>query len=133
MSPWITFSSLGLLIYLAYYDWKNLKIPNKVILPAVGAAIFLRLIIQDLSWDESFYGMFFAGGIFFMGAWMGKMGGGDFKLMALVGFVFGLWHVFWILWILAIFLLITWLVRGNRPVPFAPYVLVAAFLVYFSA
>jgi Flp pilus assembly protein protease CpaA len=130
-SLFISLPLLLLLFGVALYDWKYRLIKNKVILPAMGVAFLLRLLFRDVPLSDSVLGFFFAGGVFWVGAWKGTVGGGDVKLMALVGFVFGIWHVIPILILLCILLLGTWFVKGNNHVAFAPYVFVAVCITYF--
>jgi len=115
---------------LAYYDWRYRLIKNKVILPAFLFAIFYRLIFQDHPWADSIAGLLVAGGIFFMLGVLGQAGGGDMKLMALVGFILGLSKIWSVLLIMNAFLIIVWLTKGNQAIPLAPIIFLAVTIQY---
>jgi prepilin peptidase CpaA len=130
-NPYLMVPFLLLLVGLALYDWKYRLIKNKVIFPAMGVAFLFRLFFHDLSMMDSFLGFLFGGTVLFIGEWLGMVGAGDVKLMALVGFIFGLIHTFYIYIGLCLLLALTWLFKGNQKVPFAPYILVAVCITYF--
>jgi prepilin signal peptidase PulO-like enzyme (type II secretory pathway) len=86
------------LIILAVYDLRWMLLPDKVVLPAIGVAMFQLLLL--VSWGEPYHvwlgplvAAAAAGGAFWILATVANgrlMGGGDVKLVFLMGLILGL-------------------------------------------
>ena len=88
--------SAGLLV-LTTLDLEHRWLPDVITLPGVGLGLVFALIFPHLAFWQALAGALFGGGIFFLLGWgyeklTGKlgMGGGDVKLMALIGAFLGL-------------------------------------------
>lgn len=77
------------LVIIAFIDFEKRIIPDKITLP--GIIIGLLLSFFTISFVNSLIGLFIGGGIFFLIAFIkrGGMGGGDIKLMAMIGSFLG--------------------------------------------
>jgi leader peptidase (prepilin peptidase)/N-methyltransferase len=93
---WIAYPLISILMILSVSDLKYRLLPNKIIVPAMVLYVPLRLWIHDLPYWEYVAGFVVGGGILFAVSYislrLGKpaMGGGDIKLMALLGLVLGI-------------------------------------------
>jgi leader peptidase (prepilin peptidase)/N-methyltransferase len=93
---WIAYLFFSILIILSVSDLKYRLLPNTIIVPAMALFVLLRLWIHDLPYWEYMAGFVVGGGILlavsYMSVRLGKpaMGGGDIKMMALLGVVLGL-------------------------------------------
>ena len=118
-----TLAYLILLFYLAIYDLKYRKIPNKIIIPAIVVTFFYSFIIQPIPIKESVIGFLFGTIIFLIGLYFDKVGGGYVKLIALVGLVEGT-NIFLMLLLISLGMLLTLLIvrKTKYAVPLAPYV-----------
>lgn len=114
------------LLGLAVYDYKHRLILNKVIVPAIIVAIIAIVTIREINVQESFIGFLIGGGLFLMGAFFDKVGGGDVKLMAFVGLVEG-YNIFLVIWLMTLFIFLTLLItrKKKQAVPLAPYAFLA--------
>jgi prepilin signal peptidase PulO-like enzyme (type II secretory pathway) len=93
------FSAEGLLavVYFSFFalvaliDWKYQLVLNVMTYPAILAVLLLHLLQPDANLRGVLLGGGFAFAIFFLTAWLkpGDLGGGDIKLAALIGLVFG--------------------------------------------
>jgi prepilin signal peptidase PulO-like enzyme (type II secretory pathway) len=92
-------STAGLLavVYFSFFalvaliDWKYQLVLNVMTYPAMLAVLLLHLLQPDANLRGVLLGGAFAFAIFFLTAWLkpGDLGGGDIKLAALIGLVFG--------------------------------------------
>jgi prepilin signal peptidase PulO-like enzyme (type II secretory pathway) len=124
----------SLFLFFAVYDLKHYIVPNKVVIPSVLVAFFGNVLIAVLNYfcpsliPEVFQGVSFVwnigagliGGIFITLIILltkGKgMGGGDLKLMALMGLVLGIKGLIIALYlsvILGSMLGLIWSIRNN--------------------
>lgn len=90
------FSFIAALIVITVIDFFHQIIPNVISIPGIGVGILGSLIIPHISFFDSLKGMVLGGGILFLVAtlyqWLFKregMGGGDVKLMAMIGAFLG--------------------------------------------
>jgi prepilin peptidase CpaA len=128
----------GLLFCAAVIDWRHLKIPNKLTVPGM----ILGLIFQGLSGLEGLLLALFLSGILTM---LGFWGGGDAKLLMVVGAFIGPWKFYTVFVAVLILAAIVsfvnayrygevkaW-VKGQvstiRPFPLAPLIFIATVLV----
>ncbi len=130
-------------IVLMVIDWEKGLILNKIVFPAIGAAIVISaafsLFLPDIE-IVPFIGRAAAGGgiglvIFFLIVVVsrGGMGWGDIKLAALIGLVTGFPLVFIALLIgvifggvVAVLLLVFKIKRRKEAIPFGPFLAIAA-------
>lgn len=86
---YISFLYVIVFLYLAYTDYKTQRIPNKVILPAIGIVTLLNCLVMPIGWQNTLIG----GGIGLIAAiifyFLGVRSGGDFKLVLFIGLAVG--------------------------------------------
>ncbi len=135
------------LIVMTFIDLRLKVLPDVLTLPGIAAGIAASLFLSDLSPVQallkSFFGILAGGGTLLVVSWVYEkvrgqegIGGGDVKLVAMLGAFFGWKETFFILFlssflgsIVGIFLLII-LRRGLRfAIPYGPF-LAGAALVY---
>lgn len=137
---------LAMLIPVFLIDYDHQIIPDRLNLGifAVAAAV---LLLQVVSGDKSMgdflnplYGMLIGGGFFLFVAVVtgGAMGGGDVKLMAALGFLFGVSHTLLLMFlsfilggVLSVLLLLLKLKKRKDYIPFGPFICLAAVIVIF--
>ena len=85
------------LVVLTALDLEYRWLPDVITLPGVGLGLLFSLVFPHLTFLEALAGALLGGGLFYLLAWgyerlTGKMGmgGGDVKLMALIGAFLGL-------------------------------------------
>lgn len=129
---------------IAWIDWKEQRIPNKVLLTLseIRAGI---LLIECIVYSEYFgtlllsfiCGALTAGGMFLICYFLsrGGMGAGDVKLMTVAGFYLGLGVVFTDIFLsvlaaalFSILLLVLKKIKIKEEISFAPFVLVGTIL-----
>jgi leader peptidase (prepilin peptidase)/N-methyltransferase len=129
-------------IVIMVIDWEKGLILNKIVLPAIGAAIVISAIFSIFLPDVElvpFIGRAAAGGGIGLGIFLlivivsrGGMGWGDVKLAALIGLVTGFPLVFIALLIgvilggvVAILLLLFKIKKRKEAIPFGPFLAIA--------
>lgn len=82
----------SLLVVISVIDLYHQIIPDELSLPGIPMGFVFALITGDITWWESLLGAFFGGGIFFAVAFGYEkltkregLGGGDIKLLAMMG------------------------------------------------
>jgi leader peptidase (prepilin peptidase)/N-methyltransferase len=106
-SPWVLLAYcifVSSLIVIFFIDLEHQIIPNSITLPGIPIAVILGAVIlpdpfspmDRLGWQASIIGCLAGGGSFYLVAVIGKallkkdaMGGGDIKMMSLVGGLLG--------------------------------------------
>ncbi|MFZ5453088.1 MAG: prepilin peptidase [Thermodesulfobacteriota bacterium] len=136
------------LVVLTALDLEHRWLPDVITLPGVGLGLVFSLIFPHLAFWEALAGALLGGGVFYLLGWgyerlTGKlgMGGGDVKLMALIGAFLGLKSVPLVILLSAalgsLVGLATVLIAGNwrqggwrtAAIPYGPF-LAGAALVY---
>jgi leader peptidase (prepilin peptidase)/N-methyltransferase len=129
-------------IVIMVIDWEKGLILNKIVLPAIGAAIVISAIFSIFLPDVElvpFIGRAAAGGGIGLGIFLlivivsrGGMGWGDVKLAALIGLVTGFPLVFIALLIgvilggvAAVILLLSKIKKRKQAIPFGPFLAIA--------
>lgn len=91
-SALIYFLFIAALIVVAFIDLDHRIIPDSISLPGVAAGLLASLVLPQITWTDSLIGTLAGGGSLFavaMGYYLvtGKegMGGGDIKLLAMIG------------------------------------------------
>jgi leader peptidase (prepilin peptidase)/N-methyltransferase len=139
---WMAYLLICILVILSISDLKYRLLPNKIIIPAMALYVPLRLWIHDLPYWEYMAGFVVGGGILFTVSYislrMGKpaMGGGDIKLMALLGLVLGIKLILLTLafsallgCIFGLILMALGIISRRTFIPFGPFIAIAAIIV----
>ena len=136
----ILFQSLALnciLIVVSFIDIKYQVIPNKIITTSLLIGI-VCLAINDISFINALGGMFLGGGLLLLLALVpGVLGGGDIKLMFVLGMFLGLKGVlvaiflaFSIASIISILLLLLKIKKRKDYIPFGPFLSIGTFIAF---
>ncbi len=132
------FIFVSVLICVFMIDLKHEIIPDSLNLFLGISGLAMVFMTSDLSLANTGYGFLAGGGILFLIALVGPMGGGDIKYMAAAGIWLGLFPT--ILSVLLAFilgggigiLLIITKVKGRKDyVPFGPFLVMGSFIGYF--
>lgn len=134
----IVYLALGtLLIIISFIDLKEKIIPDELSLPGVAGGLILSLFLLPSGFFNAFIGMAFGGGILLIVAFVSKggMGGGDVKLMAMIGAFLG-WPDVVVSLFLAVFigslvgllLIVLRLKKRKDAVPFGPFLALGAII-----
>lgn len=143
----VSFATLFYLIFtcallvISFIDLDYQIIPDKISLPGIVVG-FIASFFLPLTWYDSLLGILIGGGIIlavgYVGKWVFKkeaMGGGDVKLMAMIGAFLG-----WKLVLLTLFFasvvgavigVVFKLVTGKEYIPFGPFLSLGALLALF--
>ncbi|GGG18181.1 prepilin peptidase [Paenibacillus aceti] len=126
--------TLFLVIGVATYtDLRWRTIPDWLIMKGLGLILLIRIFNSDQNQWRYFLGLFVASGVLYLAALLipGSVGGGDIKLMALVGLAIG-WQESLLFLCLILILagvcgVIGIMVTKNRKmkIPLAPFFLIA--------
>ncbi len=124
---------VSVLIVIAKIDYETQIIPNRLnLLVAIIGTVSLILSGVGVYGLDRLYGMLLGGGLFFLLAFV-AMGGGDVKLMAALGWTFGLAATiqitilsFFFGAVISIVLLILKIKGRKDAIPFGPFIALAA-------
>lgn len=137
---------VGALIAISFIDLDHRIIPNTISLPGIAVGIvvsfFLPLPVAAIHWYGAFLGAIVGGGIILLVGYVGAkifrkeaMGGGDVKLMAMIGAFLGwemaLMTIFFGSIVGAVIGLIVKLIAGKDYIPFGPFLSVGALISLF--
>ena len=82
----------SILIVISVIDFHHKIIPDELSLPGIVLGFLCALIVRDISWLSSLFGILLGGGIFWLIAYFYErasgregLGGGDVKLLAMIG------------------------------------------------
>ena len=137
---------LSLLLVVAMIDVDHLVIPDVISLPGMVIGLFASTFILPLGWAGSLLGIALGGGILWLLAAVspylfGKegMGGGDIKLLAMIGAFLGWQHVCMTLFLasctgalVGIGLMAFRDVERGQYIPFGPFLALGAVASLFS-
>ncbi|MBN1314392.1 MAG: prepilin peptidase [Anaerolineales bacterium] len=130
----------SLFLLFALIDLKYRLVPDIIVYPAAAATLFIHLFLPDSTLSRPLLGGAFGFFMFFIAAYLrpGELGGGDIKLAALIGLVFGFPSVLWALGLGVIFgglvsiaLLISPKWDKKSIIPYAPFLSVGAIIAIF--
>ncbi|QQZ58914.1 prepilin peptidase [Paenibacillus sonchi] len=139
MEGWLIDLPLVLiLIYATYTDLKKRVIPNRLVLVGLGYMLLARLFIADQGYGYYVLGTVAASSLMYLAALFipGSIGGGDIKLLTVVGAAMGWWKSLVFLWLLlglaGVFAVIGMLIwrSGKLKIPIAPFFLAANILIF---
>ena len=132
----------SLLVVIGVIDYKHTIIPNGSIIFGLIAGLIYRLILPlvlelEIPWIDSILGLLIGGGFFLLIAiiFNGGMGGGDIKLMGMLGFFLGLNKIIMVTFLSfiigAVFTLpLLALKKKSRKdmIPFGPFIALSALI-----
>lgn len=130
----------SLLLVISIIDYKFMIIPNKLIIFGFIIVSILNILYNfPSSYLNGLIGLLFGGGIFLIIALVtkGAMGGGDIKLISLIGFALGFKVLMIILCsfiigaLLSIILLLTKIKSRKDYIPFGPFISISTIIVLF--
>ncbi len=91
---WIAFAAVAV---ASVIDWRTRRIPNLLTFPLAFAALVANVVVGGWSGGlSSLVGLCVGLAFFLLLMLLGAMGPGDVKLMAALGALLGIVHVFWI-------------------------------------
>jgi leader peptidase (prepilin peptidase)/N-methyltransferase len=139
----------GALLVLGAIDLEHRLLPDAITYPGILLGLILALVLPHLSFLEAASGALVGGGVFFLTGWIyerlsGKagMGGGDVKLIAMIGAFLGVQSLPYIIFISAAlgslaglgFILAggAWRAWRTIRIPFGPFLAAAAVLYLFA-
>lgn len=135
------FLLISLLHILVVSDLIYMLIPNRILL-VFGILIFpIWLINSSVPWWDSILSAFFTFGILAVIAIISKggIGGGDIKLLALLGFMVGFKMILLAFFlacffgaIISLILLLFGIIRRKEPIPFAPFISLGTLIAYYK-
>lgn len=131
----------ALLIAISFIDLDHMIIPDVLSLPGIALGIAASFVIPR-PWYDSLIGLFVGGGMIWIVGSLGElvfkkeaMGGGDVKLMAMIGAFLGwkmvLLTIFFASLIGAIIGIAMKLATGNEYIPFGPFLSAGALCALF--
>ena len=141
----IHFAFLAALITITFIDLDHQIIPDAISLPGIGVGFIAALILGEPGWQSSLAGLLLGGGVlwavaegYFRLTGREGMGGGDVKLLAMIGAFLG-WRAVPLSLLLAsltgtIVGLTLILVQGrdsHTPIPFGPFLAAGAVTALF--
>lgn len=137
---------VGMLIPIFLIDYEHYIIPDGLNLGIFLVAVFfilVQVVTGEMQWNElltHILGMVLGGGFFLFIAMVtnGAMGGGDIKIMAALGFLFGVKNTLLLMFlsfvlggILSVILLLLKIKKRKDQIPFGPFICLAAFITIF--
>lgn len=128
-----------LLICITVSDLENQIIPNKVLLPFLFIGLVERLVLSPTInwWNNPIVGFGIGFGVLYLLAYVsnGGMGGGDIKLLAVIGVFLGSFGVLLTLFIGSVLGLLYAIFSGayinkKKKIAFGPFLAIGAWIVY---
>lgn len=127
----------SILIVVSIIDIEHQIIPNKLIVFTLVAGIILAFI-DNISFINAVVGMLLGGGVLLILALVpGSLGGGDIKLMFVLGIflgakgvIFALFLAFVIASIISILLLLFKIKKRKDHIPFGPFLALGSFIAF---
>ena len=139
---WAYAALVSALIVVTGTDLSHTMIPDAVTLPGIVVGLLCAALILPITLMESLMGVLVGGGLLWFLAWIspyvfGKegMGGGDIKLMAMVGAFIG-WQPVLLAIMIGSFLgsviggalMISGVISRREPIPFGPFLAIGSLL-----
>ncbi|PAQ16343.1 prepilin peptidase [Bacillaceae bacterium SAOS 7] len=132
---------ISMLMIIVVSDLAYMIIPDKVLIFFLLLFVGGRMILPLQPWWDSLAGgtIGFVLLLLIAIASKGGMGGGDIKLFAVIGFVVGTKSVLLTFFLacllgatIGLILMMFGVVKRGKPMPFGPFIALAAFIVYFQ-
>jgi leader peptidase (prepilin peptidase) / N-methyltransferase len=141
----VAFAFIATLIVVTFIDLDHRIIPDKISLPGIPLFFLAALAVPSVSWRASVIGIVAGGGSLFAVAWFYQfvtgregMGGGDIKLLAMIGAMIGWQGILFTLFAASAIGTIVGLLamarsgRGMRlAIPFGPFLAMGAIIYMF--
>lgn len=140
----VAYLLISMLIILSVSDWKHHLLPNKIIYPGLVLFLILRVFFHPLPLWHYGLGFLIGGGslltVSLISLKLGRsaMGGGDIKLMALMGIVVGAKLVVLTIFfssllgcIFSLLCIATGKIKRDSIIPYGPYIAIGGILAYF--
>lgn len=128
------------LIIVSFIDLEHQIVPDVITLPGLALGLLLSALFLPITFMDSLMGALLGGGLFYAIAaiYEGGMGGGDIKLIAMIGAFIG-WQQVLLTIFLAAFvgsviglaLLVTKRKKRRDPIPFGPFLALGAIVALF--
>lgn len=131
---------ISLLVIINVSDIAYMLIPDKILLFFLPLLMISRIVSPLDPWWDSIVGAAVGFGLLLLIAVVSKggMGGGDIKLFLLIGLVLGTVKTLLTLFLASVIGMIVGMIvlkiqgKGRKtPLPFGPYIVIAAIIVYF--
>ena len=141
----VRFLVLCLLLVISVIDFNLRTIPDVLTLPGIVLSVVASPFLPSKTIVQSLLGILVGGGILWIVAWVYEritgvqgMGGGDVKLLSLIGGVLGWWQVPVVLFVASLsgsvyglFLMVRLGVGAKHALPFGPFLCAATVLILF--
>lgn len=135
---------VSLLIVISQTDLRCYLIPDRIIVFGLAAGILIRLFVHEAPWWDYAGGFFLGGGLLYLAAVLGEwllkkeaMGGGDIKLLAMLGIYLGIKGVLLTILIgsflgllITIGLILAKRMKPEQPIAFGPFLALGACAAY---
>ena len=142
----IYFCLMAALVVISFIDIDHKIVPDSISLPAIPIGLISSFVLPSIHFTEAFIGMLVGGGILYFIAWSyqfitGKegMGGGDIKLLAMIGAFIGWKGVLVAIFIasatgafVGFFLMLVAHKNMKYAVPFGPFLSMGAIVYIFK-
>lgn len=132
----------AILIIITFIDLEHQIIPDVLSLPMIALGLLSSFFVADLKWYDSLIGILLGGGVLYLVAWgyyllthKEGMGGGDIKLLAMIGAFLGWKAVPLVIFISAgigsvvgISLILINKAKRRTAIPYGPFLALAALI-----
>ncbi len=128
------------LLVVTFVDLEHQIVPDRITLPGIALGLLLGSTLLPVGWQASLAGALLGGGLFYLivVASRGGMGGGDVKLIAMIGAFLGWKGVLLTIFLAALvgslvgIFLMVFMGKGRKdPIPFGPFLALGALLTLF--
>lgn len=127
----------SILIVVSFVDIENQIIPNKIIIFTLGIGVIFAFF-DNISFMSALFGMILGGGMLLLLALVpGVLGGGDIKLMFVLGIflgvkgaLFAIFIAFVLASIVSILLLLFKIKKRKDYIPFGPFLALGTFIAF---
>jgi leader peptidase (prepilin peptidase)/N-methyltransferase len=133
------------LLLVTFIDLDTQTIPDVVTLPGIILGFLASFLIPHVKYWQSFIGILLGGGLLYLVAFLyysltkkEGMGGGDIKLMAMIGAFFGYHAVFPVIFfasligtLVGVIVIIGWKKDRKYAIPFGPFLATGALIYLF--
>jgi leader peptidase (prepilin peptidase) / N-methyltransferase len=142
----VYFSFIAALLVITFIDLDHQIIPNAITLPGIPLCYLGSLAVPWIRWQDGLIGILAGGGVLFSVGWIyskikGKqgMGGGDIKLLAMIGALAGLRGVVFTVFVASAvgtlagvcLMVAARLLDMERRIPFGPFLAIGAIVYLF--